>query len=131
MDGETDSRRITLYSPEAFAGMRLAGRLAAEALDMIAEHVVPGVTTESSEHALPRLHRGARRRPGAAELSRLSRSRSAPRSTTSSATASRATGRCEDGDIVNIDVTVILDGWHGDTSRMYVAGTSRPTRASG
>jgi hypothetical protein len=47
MDGETDSRRITLYSPEAFAGMRLAGRLAAEALDMIAEHVVPGVTTEA------------------------------------------------------------------------------------
>ena len=45
MDGGTDARRITIYTPEDFAGMRAAGRLAAETLDMIAEHVRPGVTT--------------------------------------------------------------------------------------
>ena len=48
-----------------------------------------------------------------------SRARSAPRSTTSSATAFPATAGSMEGDIVNLDITVILDGWHGDTSRMY------------
>ena len=45
MDGGTDSRRITIHAPDDFAGMRAAGRLAAETLDMIAPHVKPGVTT--------------------------------------------------------------------------------------
>ncbi|MDE2391479.1 MAG: M24 family metallopeptidase, partial [Rhodospirillales bacterium] len=46
MDGGADSRRIVVYKPEDFAPMRAAGRLAAETLDMIAEHVKPGVTTD-------------------------------------------------------------------------------------
>src|SRR5271163_3685100 len=45
MDGGIDSRRITIHQPEDFAGMRAAGRLAAETLDMITEHVQPGVAT--------------------------------------------------------------------------------------
>jgi methionyl aminopeptidase len=45
-----------------------------------------------------------------------------------SATASRGHKRLKDGDILNIDVTVIVDGWFGDTSRMYVAGTARQAR---
>ena len=45
MDGGVDARRITIHAPEDFAGMRVAGRLAAETLDMITEHVRPGVTT--------------------------------------------------------------------------------------
>ncbi len=45
MDGGADARRITLYQPADFEGMRAAGRLAAEMLDMITEHVRPGVTT--------------------------------------------------------------------------------------
>ena len=45
MDGGGDARRITIYGPEDFAGMRAAGRLAAETLDMITPHVRPGVTT--------------------------------------------------------------------------------------
>ena len=59
---------------------------------------------------------------GDPDVSRLPTSRPAPRSTTWSATASRTTSRCKDGDIVNIDVTLILDGWHGDSSRMYAVG---------
>jgi methionyl aminopeptidase len=46
MDGRHDARRITLHAPQDFAGMRAAGRLAAETLDMITAHVAPGVTTE-------------------------------------------------------------------------------------
>ena len=45
MDGGADARRITIHAPEDFAGMRLAGRLAAETLDMIHPHVRPGVST--------------------------------------------------------------------------------------
>src|SRR6185312_13038734 len=45
MDGGADARRITIHRPEDFAGMRAAGRLAAQTLDMIAENVRPGVTT--------------------------------------------------------------------------------------
>ena len=45
MDGGADSRRITIHAPDDFAGMRAAGRLAAETLDMIVPHVKPGVTT--------------------------------------------------------------------------------------
>jgi methionyl aminopeptidase len=45
MDGGGDARRITIHAPEDFAGMRAAGRLAAETLDMITPHVLPGVNT--------------------------------------------------------------------------------------
>ena len=45
MDAGLDARRITIHRPEDFAGMRAAGRLAAETLDMIAGHIRPGVTT--------------------------------------------------------------------------------------
>ena len=103
--------------------MRVAGRLAAEVLDMIGEHVKPGVTTEEldricHDHIVER----AAGHPGQRCITRASRRRSAPRSTTSSATASRASKVLKDGDIVNIDVTVIKDGFHGDTSRMYFVG---------
>ena len=72
MDGGTDARRITIHAPEDFAGMRAAGRLAAETLDMITPHVRPGVVHRHARHAVPRVHRRARRGAGAAELSRLS-----------------------------------------------------------
>ena len=102
--------------------MRRAGRLAAEILDALAPHVVPGVSTAGARrHRLPddaRRRRRARRRSAIAATRRAA----ASRSTMSSATASRATSALKDGDIVNIDVTPIVDGWHGDTSRMYLVG---------
>ena len=72
MDGGADARRITIYAPEDFAGMRAAGRLAAETLDMITPHVRPGRDHRHAGPALPRLHHRPRRGSGAAELSRLS-----------------------------------------------------------
>ncbi|HEY5338309.1 MAG TPA: type I methionyl aminopeptidase [Rhizomicrobium sp.] len=112
---------VMLHSPADFEGMRRAGRLAAEILDLMVPEVKPGVTTAHLDKiaydyciahgALPAClgYRGYRHTvctsinhvvchgiPGDKPL--------------------------RDGDIVNIDVTVILDGWHGDTSRMYLVG---------
>jgi methionyl aminopeptidase len=127
MDGETDSRRITLYSPEAFAGMRLAGRLAAEALDMIAEHVVPGVTTEALNTLCHDFMVEREAVPATLNY------RGYPKSICTSINHVVCHGipgerRLEDGDILNIDITAILDGYYGDTSRMYIAGMAS-TRA--
>ena len=112
---------VTLHSPSDFEGMRRAGRLAAKVLDLMVPLVKPGVTTAELDKAaydyviahggLPAClgYRGYRHTlctsinhvvchgiPNDKPL--------------------------RDGDIVNIDVTVILDGWHGDTSRMYPVG---------
>jgi methionyl aminopeptidase len=122
MDGGTDARRITIHAPEDFAGMRAAGRLAAETLDMITPHVVPGVTTGELDricHEFIVAH-GAVPAPLGY--------RGYPKSVCISINHVVCHGipgdrRLLDGDILNIDVTPILNGWHGDASRMYVAGT--------
>ena len=112
---------IKLHGEEAFAGMRRAGRLAAATLDFITPHVQPGVTTE----ALDRLCHDFIVEAGAvpAPLNY----RGFPRSICTSINHVVCHGipgdrTLRDGDIMNIDVTVILDGWHGDTSRMYLVG---------
>jgi methionyl aminopeptidase len=122
MDGGTDARHITIHAPEDFAGMRTAGRLAAETLDMIAHHVRPGVTTAALDvlcHEFIMAH-GAIPAP--------LNYRGYPKSICTSINHVVCHGipsdrKLEPGDVLNIDVTVILDGWHGDTSRMYTAGT--------
>ena len=122
MDGGTDARRITIHAPEDFAGMREAGRLAAETLDMIAPHVRPGVTTGALDvlcHEFILAH-GAIPAP--------LNYRGYPKSICTSINHVVCHGipsdrKLEPGDVLNIDVTVILDGWHGDSSRMYTAGT--------
>jgi methionyl aminopeptidase len=121
MDGGAESRRIVIYKPEDFAPMRAAGALAAETLDMIGPHVVPGVTTERLNqlcHDFIVAH-GAIPAP--------LNYRGFPKSICTSINHVVCHGipgdkKLLDGDIVNIDVTVILNGWYGDTSRMYVAG---------
>jgi methionyl aminopeptidase len=122
MDGGADARRITIYKPEDFAGMRLAGQLAAETLDMIGPHVQPGVSTGELDRICHEfiLAHGAVPAP--------LNYRGYPKSICTSINHVVCHGipgerRLDDGDIVNIDVTVILDGWFGDSSRMYVAGT--------
>ena len=122
MDGGADARRITIHTPEDFAGMRAAGRLAAETLDMIAPHVVPGVSTGALDQICHDFmaERGAVPAP--------LNYRGFPKSICTSINHVVCHGipgerKLEGGDVLNIDVTVILDGWHGDSSRMYVAGT--------
>src|ERR1700749_718962 len=122
-----EERRIKLHGPSDFEGMRKAGRLAAEVLDFITPHVVPGVTTDT----LDRLCHGFVVDHGG--ISAPLNYRGFPRSICTSINHVVCHGipsdrKLEEGDIVNIDVTVILDGWHGDSSRMYAAGTPN-TRA--
>ncbi|HLI10500.1 MAG TPA: type I methionyl aminopeptidase [Alphaproteobacteria bacterium] len=116
--------RIKIHRPEHFEGMRRAGRLAAETLDFITPHVRPGVSTEE----LDRLCHDFIVSHGAvpAPLNY----RGFPKSICTSVNHVVCHGIpsedkiLEEGDIINIDVTTILDGWHGDTSRMYEVGNA-------
>lgn len=122
MDGGADARRITIYRAEDFAPLGAAGRLAAETLDMITPHVRPGATTGELDalcHDFILAHDAT---PAPLNY------RGFPKSICTSINHVVCHGipgerRLEEGDIVNIDVTVILNGWHGDSSRMYAAGT--------
>jgi methionyl aminopeptidase len=112
---------IKLHGPEGFAGMRKAGRIAAECLDMLAPHVKPGVETQ----ALDRLARDFVLDHGA--LPACVGYRGYRHTTCISLNHVICHGipsekTLKDGDVLNIDVTVIVDGWHGDTSRMFYAG---------
>jgi methionyl aminopeptidase len=116
-----DERTIKLHGPEGFEGMRRAGRLAAETLDFITPHVQPGVTTAE----LDRLCDQFIRDHGA--VSAPLGYRGFPKSICTSINHVVCHGipgekRLQNGDILNIDVTPILDGWYGDSSRMYFAG---------
>ena len=127
MDGSGDARRITIHTPADFAGMRAAGQLAAATLDHVTPYVTLGATTAQLDevcHEFIRAHGAV-----AAPLNY----RGFPKSICTSINHVVCHGipgerKLVDGDVLNIDVTVVLDGWHGDTSRMYVAGTA-PTRA--
>ncbi len=117
-----------IHGPDAFEGMRRAGRLTAEALDLLVEHVRPGVTTA----ALDRLVSDFARDRGAYSATLLYRGY--PHSICTSINHVVCHGMPVDkplreGDILNIDVTLILDGWHGDSSRMYFVGDV-PRRAA-
>lgn len=119
--GRVTREGIRIYEDSDFDGMRVAGRAAAEILDMVAPLVAPGVTTAQIDDAIT------------AEIAR--------RGVTSATVGYKGYKHAScisvnhvvchgipgskmlaAGDILNIDVTVIVDGWFGDTSRMYVAG---------
>ena len=116
-----ESRRITIHKPEDFGVMRRAGKLAAEALDMITAHVRPGISTGEIDKLCHdyMVERGAI----PATLGYRGYTKSSCTSVNHVVCHGIPGDRVlVDGDIINIDVTVILDGWHGDSSRMYVAG---------
>lgn len=114
-----------IHGEEDFKGMRAAGRLAAETLDLLVPHVKPGVTTgelddlaydfitKAGAYPAPLYYRGF------------------PKSICTSINHVVCHGipgdkKLKDGDSLNIDVTAILDGWHGDTSRMFFVGKVSP-----
>lgn len=133
---------IRIYEDADFAGMRAAGRIAAEILDAVAAMVMPGTTTaaiddfitaEIKRHGVTSATIGYK---GYRHASCISVNHvvchgipGAPIPMSKSETISRDLEKrrkddaLKDGDILNIDVTVIVDGWFGDTSRMYAAGT--------
>ena len=113
--------QIKLYGAEAFTGMRKAGRLVAECLDMLAGVVEPGVSTARLDQLVFEfaMDRGA--------MPATLMYRGYTKSTCTSINHVVCHGIPNEkplkaGDIVNIDVTFILDGWHGDSSRMFPVG---------
>ena len=121
-----DESRITregirIHAREDFAGMHKAGRVAAQILDEVGPLVEPGVSTGALDDFI-------RRRVG--ELQATSATigyrgyQHASCISVNHVVCHGIPGEklLQDGDILNIDVTVIVDGWYGDTSRMYVAG---------
>ena len=112
---------IKLHGPDGFAGMRAAGRCAAEILDALVPHVVPGVTTRELDDIVYAEMRARGAIP--ATLGYRGYTKSCCTSINHVVCHGIPGDRAlKDGDIVNIDVTPILDGWHGDTSRMYLVG---------
>ena len=112
---------IKLHDAAGFEGMRRAGRLAAHILDEITPHVVPGVTTAELDAIIYRLMREGGAVPatlgyrGYAHSTCISINHVVCHGIPSDRTL-------KDGDITNIDVTPLLDGWHGDSSRTYLVG---------
>jgi len=118
---EARNGTIKLHGADGFTGMHAAGRLAASILDALVPHVVPGVTTGELDAIVHRLMLDGGGFPATLGY----------RGYTKSCCISINHVVChgipgdkalKDGDIVNIDVTPQLDGWHGDTSRMYLVG---------
>ena len=112
---------IKIYGEDGFVGMRAAGRLAAAALDHIIPHVVPGATTADIDKMVEDFVLGHGAVPatvgyrGYAHSSCISVNHVVCHGIPSDKPL-------KDGDIANIDITVIVDGWHGDTSRMFLVG---------
>lgn len=112
---------IKLHGPEGFEGMRKAGRLAAEILDELTTFIVPGVTTQAIDDKVRGMMLDAGSVPATLGY----------RGYTHSCCTSINHVIChgipgdkalKSGDIINVDVTPLVDGWHGDTSRMYLVG---------
>ncbi len=113
---------IKLHGPEGFEGMRAAGRVAAEILDALAGHIVPGISTQDIDDIV---HEETRAR-GAVPATLGYRGYTKSCCTSINHVVCHGIPSPDrilrEGDIVNVDVTPIVDGWHGDTSRMYLVG---------
>jgi methionyl aminopeptidase len=115
---------VTIKTPEQIEKMRIAGRLAAEVLEMIVPHVKPGVTTEELDAiCYDHIVNVQKAIPANVGYKGFPKTICASVNHVICHGIPSPTEVLKDGDIVNIDVTVIKDGWHGDTSRMYYVGT--------
>jgi methionyl aminopeptidase len=113
--------QIKLHGPAAFDGMRKAGALVAQCLDMLTPYVKPGVPTQKLDNLVAEFAHDHGALPATLMY------RGYRKSTCTSLNHVVCHGipnekPMKEGDIVNVDVTLILDGWHGDSSRMYTVG---------
>ena len=118
---------ISIKSAADIEGMRVAGRLTSEVLDMLAEHVKPGVTTNQLDKLAHDLIVHEQKAIPAPLNYAPPGHRPYPKSICASVNHQVCHGIPNDkplkeGDIVNLDITVIKDGWHGDSSRMFIVG---------
>lgn len=120
---------IRIHGPEDFEGMRKAGRLGAAVLDFITPHVAPGVSTGELDRLCHDFILDHKAIPAPLNYKGF------PKSICTSVNHVVCHGipddakRLANGDTINIDITVILDGWHGDTSRMFIVGDKAGVRA--
>ena len=121
--GRVTKDGIRIYEDADFAGMRAAGRVAAEILDMMCPLVVPGVSTAALDDFI-REEIGRRGVVSATIGYKGYQHASCISVNHVVCHGIPGTKVLADGDILNIDVTEIVDGWFGDTSRMYVAGAA-------
>lgn len=115
------TNQIILHGPADFDGMRKSGRLAAQTLDYITPFVIPGVTTERLDQLCHDFITSQGAIPAPLNYNGF------PKSICTSINHVVCHGipndkMLKEGDIINIDVTTILDGWYGDTSRMFAVG---------
>ena len=127
MDGIITTMTISIKDAQGAQGMRIAGKLASEVLDFITPHVVPGVTTNQLDKLCYDYITGVQKAIPAPLNYNPSGDNPYPKSICTSINHQVCHGIPNDkplkkGDTVNIDITVIKDGWHGDTSRMFSVG---------
>ncbi len=121
------SENIEIHLEADFADMRVAGRLAAEILDMITPHVKPGAATGDLDEMI---HAHILAKGAVSATIGYKGYKHASCISINHVVCHGIPGpkKLMNGDILNIDVTVIVDGWYGDTSRMYVAGDNVPIK---
>ncbi|MEM9315800.1 MAG: type I methionyl aminopeptidase [Pseudomonadota bacterium] len=118
---------VTIKSEDEFARMRVAGAMAAEVLEMIRPHVVPGITTGELDRICHDYITGDLDAiPAPLNYNGFPRSICTSINEVVCHGIPSDTKKLRDGDIVNIDVTVIKDGYHGDTSIMVGVGNTAP-----
>jgi methionyl aminopeptidase len=117
----TRNGTIKLHGPQGFEGMRKAGQLSAQILDALVPFIQPGVTTEEIDDLVRRMTVEAGALP--ATLGYRGYTHSCCTSVNHVVCHGIPSAKkLQPGDIVNVDVTSIVDGWHGDTNRTYLVG---------
>jgi methionyl aminopeptidase len=121
----SNTGQIKLHGPDGFAAMRRVGRLCAEALDLITPMVQPGISTAELDRTVLEFALDNKATPAPLYY------RGYPKAICTSINHVVCHGipnekPLRDGEILNIDVTLIVDGWHGDSSRMFTVGKVAP-----
>lgn len=114
--------KMTIYPLDEFDGMRKAGKLAAQTLDFITPYVKPGVTTGTLDDLLEKFMRDGGGIPATIGYHGYEKASCISPNHVICHGIPSPTKVLNEGDIINIDITVILNGWYGDTSRMYYVG---------
>jgi methionyl aminopeptidase len=128
-DRQPASRPVPIHGAEGYAAMRRAGRLAAATLDHVTPAVRPGVSTAELDRIIDAFMRSHGGIPATLGYKGYPRSCCISVNHVVNHGIPSEDKRLAMGDIANIDVTVILDGWHGDTSRMFVVGERTSVKA--
>lgn len=129
LDKTGTGKPVPLYDEDDFAGMHRAGKLAAETLDFITGYVEVGVSTGELDRRIEQFMRDNGGTPATIGYRGYNHASCISVNHVVNHGIPSDEKRLNNGDILNIDVTVIVDGWFGDTSRMYIAGDKASIKA--